>query len=224
VLLVDLDPQGHSTVGLGVTVDPARTVRELLAEEALPLERVTYSTPIDGLAIVPATIRLEREARRLVDRHFREGILRDALAPATARVDWILIDCPPSLGLLVENAVVAANRVIVPVRSEARGADGLVDLLEVMEKLNRAVLPATRILRTMRHGAHTTSNTLIDDDLEEYRDRLFETVIPHCLDLNHAQAHSQDIFRFAPRSTGAAAYAQLAGEVTDLWAAANLRT
>jgi cellulose biosynthesis protein BcsQ len=76
----------------------------------------------------------------------------------------------------------------------------------------------------MRHGAHTTSNTLIDDDLEQYGDRLLQTVIPHCLDLNHAQARSQDIFRYAPRSTGAAAYEQLAGEVTGLWAAASSRT
>jgi cellulose biosynthesis protein BcsQ len=153
---------------------------------------------------------LEREARRLVDRHFREGILRDALASATDHVAWILIDCPPSLGILVENAIVAANRVIVPVRSEARGADGLVDLLEVMEELNRTVLPATRILRTMRHGGHTTANTLIDDDLEDYPERLFETVIPDCLDLNQRAGAQPGHLYFAPRSTGAAAYTQLA--------------
>jgi chromosome partitioning protein len=214
VLLVDLDPQGHSSVGLDVAVDPAWTVRELLAERhPAPLARVCYATGVDRLAVVPATIGLERAARGMLS-----VMLRRALAPAAGRFDWVILDCPPSLGSLVENALVAATRVLVPVRAEARGADGLVDLLDVLELLNEPARGACRILRTQRNESHSIANSLIEDALEPYRDRVLQTIIPQCSDLNQAQAHRQDIFTYAPRSTGAAAYAQLAGEVMGVHA------
>ena len=224
-LLVDLDPQGHSTIGLGVTCDENRTVWDILADRPVALETVTYPTSVPQLHVVPATIRLERQARTLLGRSFREHILRTALERAGDAFDWVLIDCPPSLGTLVENALVAANRVIVPCRSEARGADGLIDLLEVLDLVNPVALDACQILRTQRHGARSTANELLELALEPFRNRVLSTVVPQCDDLNHAQVKGVDIFGYAPRSTGAAAYAQLAGEVRRAWGAgANSRS
>lgn len=218
-LLVDLDPQGHSTIGLGVEPD-SRTVRDLLAEKgALPLGQVEYATGVEGLVVVPANIGLERAARGMLS-----VMLRRALAPAGGRFAWVILDCPPSLGPLVENALVAASQVIVPVRSEARGADGLVDLLDVLELLNERAREACRILRTQRNESHSIANGLIEDALEPYRARVLQTMIPQCSELNQAQAKRQDIFSYAPRSTGAAAYAQLAGEVMGLWDGASSTT
>jgi chromosome partitioning protein len=222
VLLIDLDPQGHSTLGLGVELEGdvlADTARELFVEDAASLAHVTHRTAIEGLSIVPATIRLERAAQWLYARPMRHRILSDALRPAieVKRFDWVVIDTPPSLGPLVENAVVAADRVIIPCRMEARAADGLVDLLDVIGIL-RPEFDQWRVLRTQRDARSSVTNAAIDAALEPWADRMLETVIPRSEMLNQAQIARVDIYQYAPPSAGALAYTQLCGEVRG-WAA-----
>ena len=217
-LLVDLDPQGHSTLGLAVSVgDEDRSVRDLLkARDRLGLERVTHHTQVPGLDIVPATIGLEMEAQTLYGRPMRHALLRDALEGAAAALGyrWVVIDCPPSLGSLVENALTAADLVIVPCRMEARALDGLADLVDILKVLRGRTFEAWRILRTLVDSHNKIANAAIEAALRStYAAWLLETVIPKSEALNKAQIARMDIFSFDERATGAAAYLALAEEV-----------
>jgi chromosome partitioning protein len=220
VLLVDLDPQGHSTIGLGLDVDDdqvrARTVREVLSDDPLPLRAVEHKTGVPGLSIVPATIRLERVAQWLYGAPARDRRLKGALAAASGRYRWVVLDCLPSLGPLVENALMAADAVVLPCKMEARATDGARDLLEVLQIL-RPGFTDWRLLRNARDSRRAIANATADALFAPYADRLLETVIPQCEDLNHAQFQGVDIFSYASQSTGALAYRQLAEEVKRLW-------
>jgi len=221
VLLVDLDPQGHSTIGLGLDVDDddvrSRTVRELLSDDPLPLGAVEHPTGVPNLSIVPATIRLERVAQWLYGAPARDRRLKGALTAAAGRYRWIVMDCLPSLGPLVENALMAADVVILPCKMEARATDGARDLLEVLRIL-RPGFADWRILRNARDGRRAIANATADALFTQYAGQLLETVIPQCDDLNHAQFQGVDIFTYAANCSGAIAYSRLAEEVRTLWA------
>ncbi len=219
VLLVDLDPQGHSTLGLGLDVDDEhlrrRTVRELFLDgAALPLTAVEHQTAVLGLSIVPATIGLEAAAQVLYGRTMRHAVLREALEAATGRYTWVILDCPPSLGPLVENALTAADLVIVPCRMEARATDGLADLVEKLKRLRGHTFDSWRILRTMVDSHNKVANAAIESALHANYERwLLSTVIPKAEALNKAQIARLDIFSFDEASAGARAYVALAAEV-----------
>ena len=137
-LVVDLDPQGHSTLGLGVEVqEDGFTLRELFTEPPLPVVRLIQKTHIPGLDILPSDIRLARVAQALYMRPKREEILRRGLAPVQGQYAFIIVDCPPSLSALTETGIAAADFILIPCQMEARAADGLVDLLEVCERYQR---------------------------------------------------------------------------------------
>jgi chromosome partitioning protein len=227
VLLVDLDPQGHSTIGLGLDVDDeqvrARTVRDLLSDDPLPLSAVTHQTGVANLAIVPATIRLERVAQWLYGAPARDRRLTTALQPAAGRYRWIVLDCLPSLGPLVENALMAADAVLLPCKMEARATDGARDLLEVLQLL-RPGFANWRILRNARDSRRALANATADALFAQYDDHLLDTIIPQCDDLNHAQFKGVDIFSYAAHSTGAIAYTQLAAEIQRRWAPGAVAT
>jgi chromosome partitioning protein len=184
VLLVDLDPQGHSTMGLGLDVDDddvqARTVREVLADHPRPLAAVEHPTGRPNLSIVPATIRLERTAQWLVTAPARDRRLQRALAGAVGRYAWIVIDCPPSLGALTENALIAADAILVPCRMEARATDGVKGLLEMLDDLRPqwATDRNWRILRNARDVRRRISNDLAEEMFNKYTGHVLETVIP----------------------------------------------
>ncbi len=136
-LLVDMDPQGHSTLGLGMEIDDtAPTLRDFFHEPPLPLSRVIRETHIAGLHIVPSNIRLARVAQALYMRPKREEILKRGLQPLRDQYAFIVLDCPPSLSALAEAGIAAANLIVIPCQMEARAADGLVDLLEVISLIN----------------------------------------------------------------------------------------
>ncbi len=223
VLLVDLDPQGHSTMGLGLDVDDdavrARTVRELLADDPLRLCQVEHPTGVPTLTVVPAIILLERTAQWLVTAPARDRRLQRALADATGRYAWVVIDCPPSLGALTENALVAADAVLVPCRMEARATDGVKGLLEVLAELRPGFATATnwRILRNARDVRRRVSNAVAETMFDLYQGHILETVIPQCDALNQAQFQGVDIFTYDASCSGAIAYAQLAADVKALW-------
>lgn len=214
VLLIDLDPQGHSTLGLGVEVsDSDTTLRELFQEPPLPAHRVIKKTHLEGLDIIPSNIRLERIAHSLYMRPRREEILRRSLQTLNNTYQYIIIDCPPSLGVLTETGIAASEFVIVPCLMEARAADGLVDLLEVVHVLKGDSFDNWRILFTRVDSRKTTTNEAVMAALEPWKDKAFHTTIPQSEPLNQAQIMRTDIFSFDPKSKGALAYEELSKEI-----------
>ena len=227
VLLVDLDPQGHSTLGLGLDVDQEHlrrhTVRELLDRDPLPLEAVVHASGVTGLSIVPATIELEATAQVLYGRPMRHAVLRETLEGEAGVFAWIVIDCPPSLGPLVENALIAADQVIVPCRMEARATDGLADLVDVLRVLRGRAFENWRILRTVVDSHNRIANAAIEGALRsKYDPALLETAIPKSEALNKAQIARMDIFAFDARSAGAEAYLSLVQELLG-WPSSTAR-
>ena len=217
-LLVDLDPQGHSTLGLGVEVGPKQpTLRELLAEPARPIGDVVVPTDVPNLSIVPSNIRVERPAQALYMRPRREGVLRRALQQLQPAPAFTIIDCPPSLGPLTENGIAAADWILVPCQMEARAVDGLVDLLELVVILKGDAFGDWRILYTKLDTRKTVTNTAVQTALEPYKAQTLATTIPQSEPLNQAQIDRVDVFSYAPDSKGAIAYRLLADELVAVW-------
>jgi len=215
-LIIDLDPQGHSTLGLGVDVpENAFTLRDLFTEPPQPIARVILPTHKDRLSIVPSDIRLERVAQLIYMRPRREDILKRALQPILGEYDFVLVDCPPSLGALTETGITAADFVIVPCQMEARAADGLVDLLEVLAILKGENFEAWRILLTKVDPRKTVTNEAVRAALSRWQDKIFEISIPQSEPLNQAQIERTDIFSFDPKGKGALAYEALSRELLN---------
>lgn len=221
VLLVDLDPQGHAGLGIGFDLaeeERNHTVRELFVDEPAPIETLIHPVrKVERVWILPASIRLERVAQALVGRPMRHAVLAAALRPLleARRFDWILIDCPPSLGPLVENALCAADAVIVPCIPEARAVDGLADLVEVLQLL-RPGFQQWRVLQTRRRKSATRTNSAADRKLEHYESSFLRTVVPDCEAFKQAQFIDEDIYAYDGGSTGATAYLQLCEEL-EAW-------
>jgi chromosome partitioning protein len=168
-LLVDLDPQGHSTLGLGMEIDDtAPTLRDFFHEPPLPLSRVIRETHIAGLHIVPSNIRLARVAQALYMRPKREEILKRGLQPLRDQYAFIVLDCPPSLSALAEAGIAAADLIVIPCQMEARAADGLVDLLEVISLIKGEEFDDWRILLTRVDSRKTTTNQAVMASLQPF--------------------------------------------------------
>jgi chromosome partitioning protein len=213
-LLLDLDPQGHSTLGLGVDLDErVPTMREFFHEPPASLDQLIRHTHIPGLHIVPANIRLARVAQSLYMRPRREEILARGLDPLRRRYAFMVIDCPPALGVLTEAAIAAAERIIIPCQMEARAADGLVDLLEVIGLIKGEAFDAWHILLTKVDSRKTTTNQAVMAALAPWTQKICQTTIPQSEPLNQAQIERTDIFSFEPKSTGALAYERFAKEM-----------
>jgi chromosome partitioning protein len=242
-VLVDLDPQGHSTRGLGVDVTPTQpTLRDLLADPTRPLEDILVATPIgrvvptydhapgdspmrpcakcrdaaDGrpLRVLPADLRAERDAQTLYLRPKRHELLAKALARLEPAPKVVVVDCPPSLGALTENGIAAANVVLAPCQMEARSADAIADLLALVDVVKDADrFHAWRLVYTRYDARKAITNRAIEGALEGYTDHTLTTRIPVNEALNQAQIEQVDIFTYAPASKGAAAYMELAREL-----------
>jgi chromosome partitioning protein len=213
-LLVDLDPQGHSTLGLGMEIDDATpTLRDFFHEPPLPLNRVIRETHIAGLHVVPSNIRLARVAQALYMRPKREEILKRGLQPFRDQYAFIVLDCPPSLSALAEAGIAAADLIVIPCQMEARAADGLVDLLEVIGLIKGEEFDDWRILLTRVDSRKTTTNQAVMASLAPWASRIFTTTIPQSEALNQAQIARTDIYSFEPKSRGALAYAACAKEI-----------
>lgn len=213
-LLVDLDPQGHCTLGLGVELgegDP--TLRDFFREPPLPLSRLIRETGVAGLAIVPSDIRLARVAQSLYLRPKREGLLARGLREAQGPYPFVLLDCPPSLSALTEAAIAAADLVVIPCQLEARAADGLVDLLEVIGLLKGEGFDRWGILLTRVDSRKSITNQAVRAALAPWEEKIFKTSIPQSEPLNQAQIERTDIFDFEPKSKGALAYAAFTQEI-----------
>lgn len=214
-LLVDLDPQGHCSIGLGVELgEKELTLRDFFGEPtAFPLKKVVRPTHLPNLFIAPATIRLAPVSQSLYMRTKREEILKKGLTPVQAEFDYILIDCPPTLGVLTESGIEASDFIVVPCRMDARAADGLVDLLDVIFTLKGEEFENYRILITQYDSRKSVTNEAVMTQLSPWKDKFFKTFIPQSEQLNQAQMERTDVFSFDAKGKGALAYEELTKEI-----------
>jgi chromosome partitioning protein len=215
VLLVDSDPQGNSTTGVGVSkADEHRTLYNVLLKEST-LEEAIVKTEYD-LDLVPADQNLVATNLDLVDQEEREKRLQTALLPIRDRYDYILIDCPPALDLLTLNALVASDSVLVPIQCEFFALEGISQLMETIDGIKTAFNPILRVegvLMTM-YDDRTNLTKQVEGDLREFFGKqVFKTVIPRSVRLAEAPSFGKTILAYDPRSRGAEAYIQLAKEI-----------
>ena len=219
VLLVDLDPQGNASTGLGIpTADRAITSYDLLLSET-PIGDVIRKSKIDNLWISPANSDLASADIELISNEKRSFLLHDALRQPGIddyAFDVVLIDCPPSLSLLTVNALVAAHSVLVPLQSEFFALEGLSQLLLTIRDVRRSANPALRIegiVLTMYDGRNNLSQQVEADARENLGDLVFKTVIPRNVRVSEAPSHALPVTAYDPTSRGAEAYRALASEV-----------
>lgn len=221
VLLVDIDPQGHVASSLRDSMRGGRVALSdiLLAERARDLMEAVQPTEIDNLSATPPDKMLNDTDTQLSSRVGREYILQTAMTNARSHFDVILIDCPPNLGNLTLNALVAADEVLVPCDMSILAFEGVADLLSTIETVNvrlRQQLDVLGILRTRVDRRTTQINDAIEQALDlNYGDLMLDTEIPINSALAKAQAAGLSIFQYQPRARGARAYAALAAEVAE---------
>ncbi|RDW15243.1 sporulation initiation inhibitor Soj [Oceanobacillus arenosus] len=216
VLLVDTDPQGNATSGVGINkADVSNCVYNVLVED-LPAEEVVISTELDNLDIIPATIQLAGAEIELVPIISREIRLKRALDSLKDSYDYIIIDCPPSLGLLTLNALTASDTVIIPVQCEYYALEGLSQLLNtirlVQKHLNKTLM-IEGVLLTMLDARTNLGIQVIDEVKKYFQDKVYHTIIPRNVRLGEAPSHGQPIITYDPKSKGAEVYLELAKEV-----------
>ena len=216
VLLVDLDPQGNCSSGLGVEKSLIQQcIYDVLLND-VPLEEVIIPDIAEGLDIAPATINLAGAEVELVSEMARENRLKDAVGGMRGKYDFILIDCPPSLGLLTVNALVAADKLLIPIQCEFYALEGVTKLLESMKRVKSRLNPTLDIygiLLTM-YDSRTTLSKQVVDEVREYFGRLvFVTPIPRTVKLSEAPSFGQPITQYDPKGRGALSYIELAKEV-----------
>lgn len=214
VLLVDLDPQGHSTIGLGVELaDNALSLRNVFLEPAEPIQNIIQETKVPGLKILPSTIQAARPALALSSRALRHTILSNALKPVLPHYDYIVMDCPPSLGPITEMGIHAADLVVIPTLMEARAADALVDLLDLLTLIKGEKFDDWGILVTKVDSRKSVTNEVVRQQLKPWAHKMFKTSIPQSEPLNQAQIARTDIFSYEPESKGAQAYRAFTEEI-----------
>lgn len=216
VLIIDLDPQGNASTGLGIGHAMRGIGSYELLVQGTPLAAATVSTGIPGLGLIPSSIDLIGAEIELVDLERREFRLREALAQARPKYDYILIDCPPSLGLLTLNALVAAAAVLVPLQCEFYALEGLSHLIRVVELVNRSFNPGLEIQGIVLTMFDKRNNLCfqVEDDVREYLgDKVYDTVIPRNVRVSEAPSHGKPALLYDMRCSGAQAYIHLASEV-----------
>ena len=216
VLLVDSDPQGNSTTGVGVEKQDGRpTLYNVLLQDR-PVHDAITPTAYEGLSLLPADQNLVATNLDLVDAPNREHRLRAGLEPVLKSYDYILIDCPPALDLLTLNALTASDAVLVPIQCEFFALEGISQLLDTVDRVKHAFNPNLAIagvLLTM-YDDRTNLTRQVESDLREFFGReVFKTVIPRSIRLAEAPSFGQPILSYDPRSRGAEAYIQLAKEI-----------
>ncbi len=215
-LIIDCDPQGNTTGGLGFPKDPARRslYHALILNE--PLEKIILHTQVEGLALAPSDKNLVGAAVELVNMEEREFKLRKLLEPVKASYTHILIDCPPALDLLTLNAIVASDSVLVPIQCEYLALEGVSELLDTLMRIRRTLNPSLAIegiLLTMYDERTTLSRQVAADLRSFFGTQVFETAIPRNVRLAEAPSHGKPILFYDIHSRGAASYIQLAKEV-----------
>jgi chromosome partitioning protein len=215
VLLIDSDPQGNSTSGVGISkAEERRTVYDVLLRQATAAETVIQTDY--GIALLPADQNLVATNLDLVDQDERETRLKTALATIEDQYDFILIDCPPALDLLTLNALVASHAVLIPIQCEFFALEGISQLMDTVDRIKKAfnpVLAVEGVLLTM-YDDRTNLTKQVETDLRDFFEaKVFQTVIPRSVRLAEAPSFGKTILAYDPRSRGAEAYIQLAKEI-----------
>jgi chromosome partitioning protein len=217
-LLIDLDPQANSTMSFLDMSLVARSIYDAIADPTVPISEVIVASSIENLAVAPARIALAKLEAKLVgemDAHFR---LKDKLEPLLHEYPHVVIDCPPTLGLLTVNALVAATHLLVPIQSSYFALEGTDDLLETFEKVRQRPNPALKLLGVLitMHDKRTALARDIRAQIQKvFGGKVFNTVITKSVRLEESPAYKESIFTFAPESTGASEYYRLCEEVID---------
>ena len=219
VLLIDLDPQGNASMGLGFSRDAkTRGTYHLLTGDA-SLADVTHETFVPNLTLVPSDIDLAGAEVELVAEQRREFRLRDALAPLrSGGAGFVIIDCPPSLGLLTLNGLVAAHSVLVPLQCEFYALSGIGALMHTVDMIRRRLNPALRvegIVLTMHDRRQSLSELVAEDARGVFGDLVYTTVIPRNVRVSESPSHGKPVLLYDFRSPGAQAYVRLAAEVLE---------
>lgn len=216
VLIVDLDPQGNASTGLGVDkAERQHSSYDVLADN-MPLEQAAIATAVPNLWLVPSTMDLlgvEMEIASLPDRATR---LKSALGHARDLYSYVMIDCPPSLNLLTINAMAAADSVLVPLQCEFFALEGLSQLLQTVERVRQSINPALQIqgiVLTMFDGRNNLANQVVEDVRAHMGEKVYDTIIPRNVRISEAPSHGKPAILYDLKCSGSQAYLQLATEV-----------
>lgn len=216
VLLIDTDPQGNATSGFGCDKASIRhSIYEVLINN-VPMEEAIVPTKLDNLKLLPATIRLAGAEVELVSLMSRETKLKRALETVKHQFDYVIIDCPPSLGLLTVNSLTAANAIIVPVQCEYYALEGLSQLMNTVELVKNNLNPTLKldgVVLTMFDARTNLSIQVVDEVKKHFRQKVFRTIIPRSVRLSEAPSYGEPIITYDPKSRGAQVYFDLAKEV-----------
>ena len=215
VVLVDLDPQGNATSGLGGVPDDHPTMAEVILD-GVPFRDVLLPTRVPNLSLAPGGGGLAGAAVELPNRQGREGVLREALSASAGEYDYVFIDCPPSLDLLTINALAAADRLVVPVQCEYYALEGLTRLMETVEAVRARLNPDLRItgmLLTMHDARTRVSADVIAEVRRHFPELAFRTVVPRNVRVAEAPSFGEPVIRYDPHCAGADAYFEAAKEV-----------
>lgn len=216
VLAVDLDPQGNTTSGLGMTVEDKSVYEAVMGR--IGLKEAVQHTDIPGLDLVGADIRLAGAELELVSVDKREFRLKTALAAVQKDYDFIFIDCPPSLSLLTLNALTAANRVLVPIQCEYYALEGVSSLMNTISRVKKTFNPRIDlegVVLTMLDGRTNLGLQVVAEVKKHFKKKTFATTIPRSIRLGEAPSHGEPIHVYDPRSAGAVAYRALAAELLE---------
>ena len=221
VLLIDLDPQGNASTGLSIEYGARRAGSYTLLAEGKPLASLIRDTMVPGLSLLPADVELAGAEIELVSYPNREFLLQQALIGqdgTTLSYDFVLIDCPPSLGLLTLNALVAADGVLVPLQCEFFALEGVSHLVRTIDRVRRSFNPKLQLqglVLTMFDRRNNLSELVAEDARGFFGDQVFETLIPRNIRISEAQSHGKPALLYDPRSSGSIAYAKLAEELVE---------
>ncbi len=216
VLLVDIDPQGNASSGLGITERTPSIYDVLLGEESA--EAAVRKTEFDNLSVLPSDIALAGAEIELVAIPERETLLRKALASVRGRFDYIFIDCPPSLSLLTLNAMTAADSVLIPIQCEYYALEGVGQLMNTLQLVKKRLNPALEIegvVLTMLDGRTNLGLQVVQEVKKYFKSRVYGSVIPRNVRLSEAPSHGEPINIYDSRSAGAEAYRALAAEFIE---------
>jgi chromosome partitioning protein len=218
VLVVDADPQGNTTTGLGVEKKEGSPTLYNALIQGVPLQEVIVKTACEGLHLIPTDKNLVAANLDLVERKDREYILDQVLSSVKDLYSYVLIDCPPALDLLTLNALVAADSVLIPIQCEFFALEGISQLIDTIERIRDSfgkALPLEGILLTMYDDRTNLARQVADDLREFFQHEIFATVIPRSIKLAEAPSYGKPILMYDPRSKGAESYIKLAKEILE---------
>ncbi len=218
VLVVDFDPQGNSSSGFGLNVHQFnKTIYEVLNNE-LSINEVITSTNEENVSIIPANVNLAGLEVDLLEQENRHEKLKNVLNQVRGQFDYIIIDCPPNLGILTINALCAADGVIIPLQTEYYALEGITQLMRIVDRVQKVLNPSlelTGVILTMYDQRTNLSKMVVDDVRQHFKDKVFESLIPRNVKLSEAPSYGKSIVQYAPDSPGAIAYEKISEELIN---------